>query len=220
MPAGHELARWLAEVHAEDLYLAFACASGAPRALRAFRGRYDADLDRVLSSRDRRGVDDARQILDQRLFSGPRPKIATYTGRGPLRRWLRVVAGRVLLEIVEDRDLLADEREIAAMQVSNDDPELAYLKAHYRAEYKAAFREALARMAERDRTVLAQYHVDGLTIDQLGALYGIHRSTASRWVTRAEAELRDRVVDRCAASSAHRPPRLTTSRGSCAAASP
>jgi RNA polymerase sigma-70 factor (ECF subfamily) len=128
------------------------------------------------------------------LLVGPAPKIATYSGRGPLRAWLRVVARRIVLEIV-DRDMpIADDWEVAALPVAADDPELAYVKARYRAEYERAFAAALGAVGDRERTILAQYHVDGLTIDQLGALYGVHRVTASRWVLRAQEELRRGVL--------------------------
>ena len=69
------------------------------------------------------------------------------------------------------------------------------MKARYRAEYKQAFASALASLGDRDRTLLAQYHVDGLTIDQLGALYGVHRVTASRWVLAAQAHVRRRMFE-------------------------
>jgi len=193
-PAELALEDWLGAMFAEDLYLACGCLAGIPAALVAFDARHGPDIERALHGRDRRGLDDAKQILHQRLFVGPAPKIATYSGRGPLRRWLRVVVGRLLLEVLHAREPLADDWEIAALPVASDDPELAYLKARYRAEYKQAFSDALAELGDRDRTVLAQYHVDGLTIDELGVLYGVHRVTASRWVLKAEAVVRDAVL--------------------------
>jgi RNA polymerase sigma-70 factor (ECF subfamily) len=187
-------ADWHASAHLEDLYVACACAIGVPDAVRVFHARYGAEIERAFRNTDRRGLDDAKQIVDQRLFTGAAPKIASYNGRGPLRRWLRVVAGRVLLEVVARREPLADDWELAALPATGDDPRLGFVKATYRAEYKRAFADALAQLPDRDRTVLAQYHVDGLTIDELGALYAVHRVTASRWVARAEDELRRRLL--------------------------
>jgi RNA polymerase sigma-70 factor (ECF subfamily) len=181
---------------AADLYLAFGCLQGNPDALRAFDSRYGADLDRVLSGLGRRGLDDdAKQILKLRLFVGPTAKIATYTGRGPLRRWLRVAATRLALEVTRTKEQPADDWAIAALPDGSDDPELAYFKAHYKAALKTAFTDALAKLTERQRTLLAQYHVDELTIDQLGALYGVHRVTAARWVARAQIQLRTTMLD-------------------------
>ncbi len=188
------LATWTTTMFAEDLFLACGCLAGVPGALATFDARHGADIDRVLRGTDRRGLDDAKQVLQQRLFVGAAPKIASYSGRGPLRRWLRVVVGRLLLEVLHAREPLADDWEIAALPVATDNPELAYLKARYRAAYKQAFADALAQLGDRDRTVLAQYHVDSLTIDELGAVYGVHRVTASRWVLKAEAQVRDGVL--------------------------
>lgn len=188
----------LDDLHEEDLYLAFACLTGLSNALARFEQRYGEDLHRTLCRLDKRVHEDAAQILRQRLFVGgasSQPKIASYSGRGPLRRWLRVVAGRILLELVAKHEPLADDWEVAELPVAGDDPEHAYLKARYRTEYKQAFEAALAALPDRPRTILAQYHVDGLTIDQLGALYGVHRVTASRWVNKAEDQLRQGVVD-------------------------
>jgi RNA polymerase sigma-70 factor (ECF subfamily) len=184
----------VATPHAVDLYLAFACREGQPRALQVFDRTFGTELDRALRGRDTRAAEDAKQILRQRLFVGPPPKIAAYSGHGPLKRWLRVVARRILLEVVENREPIADEWEIAALPVAGDDPELAYFKARYRADYKHAFETALAALDPRARTVLAQYHVDGLTVDQLGALYAVHRATASRWVTEAQKQVGQRTL--------------------------
>jgi RNA polymerase sigma-70 factor (ECF subfamily) len=35
------------------------------------------------------------------------------------------------------------------------------------------------------RAVLRMSVVDGLSIDEIGAVYGVHRATAARWVQRA-----------------------------------
>lgn len=192
-------AAWLDAAHVEDCFLACACLRGQRAALDAFDQRFAGDIDRALyQSNDRRGIDDAKQILMQRLFVGTAkagPKIATYSGRGPLRRWLRVVAGRLLLEVVAAREPIADDWEIASVPVTDADPELAYLKARYRSEYKQIFEDAMSRLSAHERTILAQYHVDSLTIDQLGALYNVHRVTASRWVLKAQTRLRDVMLE-------------------------
>lgn len=70
-----------------------------------------------------------------------------------------------------------------------DDPELAYMKATYRAAFKSAFQEALESLQSRERTLRKQQIVDGLGIDELGALYEVHRATAARWVAAAREKL-------------------------------
>jgi RNA polymerase sigma-70 factor (ECF subfamily) len=187
---------WLGRVQAGDLYLACGCARGDEGALRAFETHFGPEIDAALR-RVRTGDhvrDDARQILRQRLFVGTRqsgPRIAAYSGRGPLRLWLRVTVVRIVLEILdrEAREPQADEAEILALPAPSDDPEIGYLKQLYQREFKESFEAAVASLGDRDRTLLMQYHVDGLTIDELGALYRVHRVTAARWVARARSLL-------------------------------
>ena len=180
--------------HVADLYLAFACAEGQPAALRELDARYSQTIDRAMRGLDARALEDARQLLRQRLFAGAAPKITSYSGRGPLQGWLRVVAGRLRLELAGQKEAIAEDWAVAALAAAGDDPEIAYLKARYRADYKQALADAFAELPDRERTLLAQYHVDGLSIDELGALYGVHRVTASRWVLKAQDQLRQRVL--------------------------
>lgn len=62
------------------------------------------------------------------------------------------------------------------------DPELSHLKATFAAEFKFALTLAIDELSVRDRNLLRQSVLDGLTIDQLGKLYRVHRATAARWV--------------------------------------
>jgi RNA polymerase sigma-70 factor (ECF subfamily) len=55
--------------------------------------------------------------------------------------------------------------------------------------FQTAFRAALATLTPRDRVLLRMNVLDGLTIDQIGALQGVHRATAARWVDRARETL-------------------------------
>jgi RNA polymerase sigma-70 factor (ECF subfamily) len=58
---------------------------------------------------------------------------------------------------------------------------------------RGAFATALADLPRRERTILRQYHVDGLSIDELARLHGIHRATSARWIAAARADLVQRV---------------------------
>jgi len=71
------------------------------------------------------------------------------------------------------------------------DPELALLRDRYRDDVRRAFAEAFAGVTERQRNVLRQYHIDGLTIDKLGTLYRVNRATAARWVAAARQAVLD-----------------------------
>lgn len=189
----------LRALHVEDLYLACACAEGDRAALAAFDGRYIAGLDAVLRRTSRKGVqpDDIKQVLRQKLFVGEpggRPKIADYAGRGDLRRWVRAVAMRSVIDAVRsEKEIPTEEELLGALELHSDHPEIAHLKEASRAEFKAAFRDALGSLGDRERLLLLQYYLDGSTLEALGALYGVVPSTISRSLAKARATLLARV---------------------------
>jgi RNA polymerase sigma-70 factor (ECF subfamily) len=47
----------------------------------------------------------------------------------------------------------------------------------------------LGRLSDRQRTILRQQLLDGLSIDEIGALYRIHRATAARWLEQARQQV-------------------------------
>jgi RNA polymerase sigma-70 factor (ECF subfamily) len=186
-----------AQLHLGDLYLAFACAAGVDAALRLFE-RYLQEIDGVLLRRghapDR--IDEVKQQIRQKLFvsgeGGQGGKIAEYSGRGELKAWLRAIAVRTALNCAR-----AENGPVVAL---GDDPlleiidpqqtELVFLKQQYRREFKAAFEDALASLTPRERLVLRQHAVDGLSADEIGALYGVHRVSAFRWLAQARTRLK------------------------------
>jgi RNA polymerase sigma-70 factor (ECF subfamily) len=123
----------LASIHAEDLYLACACAGNNQAALAELLVRLEAVADRTASPGD--DADEIRLSVMQRLVVDDPPKIATYGGRGTLSQWLAAAMAR---EQISRRRTAARRRallEDAATDLAPSDPELAFLKTHYRAEY-------------------------------------------------------------------------------------
>jgi len=183
-----------------DLYLACACARQVPGAVAAFDRDYMREVD-VALSRMRIGpprLHDVKQLVRQRLFVGPAGpangpgKIAEYAGRGDLRRWVRSVAVRTCLNELRKgrREILVDDDQLIAQHaIATDDPELEYMKRTYAHEFRTAFGEALAQLGAREQTLLRYHHVDGLNIDEIGAIYRIHRVTAFRWLEKAKEVL-------------------------------
>jgi RNA polymerase sigma-70 factor, ECF subfamily len=72
-------------------------------------------------------------------------------------------------------------------------PELEHFRRAYRAEFKAAFEAALASLEVRERNVLRQTFVDGLSTEQIGVLYDVHKTTAFRWLDAARDKLNKRT---------------------------
>jgi RNA polymerase sigma-70 factor, ECF subfamily len=191
----------LEQARLEDLFIACGCAAGDTKALTAVEIRYFPDIDAALGkmglSSDR--IAEVKQGLRRLLFvgnaeNGAPPRIAEYRGSGDLRSWLRVTATRAALKLIrkDNRETSGDDALLAA-RAPEDDPELAYMKAAYRAAFKIAFQEALESLHARERMLLKQQIVDGLGIDELGALYQVHRATAARWVASAREKLLSRT---------------------------
>jgi len=185
----------LAQARAEDLWIACASAAGDPAALAVIEARYLPDVHAALGKmglgHDR--ITEVKQRLRHLLFTGDAespPRIGDYRGSGDLRAWMRVTAMRAALKLLrkDGREAGSDDALLEA-HAPDDDPELAYMKAAYRAAFKTAFQEALESLQPRERTLLKQQIVDGLGIDELGALYSVHRATAARWVAAAREKL-------------------------------
>ena len=191
-----------------DLYLACACARGLSSAITAFDRDYMKEVDIALS-RMRIAparLADVKQLVRQRLFVGGGTagaptspgKISEYGGRGDLRRWVRSVAVRTCLNDLRKgkREVLVDDDQLIAQHaVSADDPEVEYMKRTYANEFKQAFAEALAALGPREQTLLRYHHVDGLNIDEIGAIYRVHRVTAFRWLEKAKEQLVRSTLD-------------------------
>src|SRR5262249_22663700 len=65
----------------------------------------------------------------------------------------------------------------------------SYLRERYRADVDAAVRAAIAALGDEPRALLRYSVVHGWSIDRIGALYGVHRTTAGRRVAAARGEL-------------------------------
>ena len=193
----------LSELCVEDLYLACSCAHGAPRATAAFErhflSRVPGFLARIEASPT--FVDDIKQELRVKLLvptPGAAPKIAEYSGRGSLTSWLRVVTLRMAIDARRRSDRGAphpargaydsDGGFLEAIDVSGD-PELRYLKDRYAAEFQDALRAGIHALSSERRNVLRLNFVDGLNIDQIGALLHIHRGTVARWIAAARVAI-------------------------------
>lgn len=188
------------EARAPDLYIACAAAGSDARAIAALEARHfdviDAALGKMGLATDR--VAEVKQGLRKLLFVGDGDsgaRIAEYRGSGDLRAWLRVTAMRAALKLLRKagREVPASDDAVLEARSSEDDPELQYMKAAYRAAFKTAFQEALDSLLPKEKTLLKQQLVDGLSIDELGTLYQVNRSTAARWVQSAREKLLTRT---------------------------
>ena len=186
----------LAELPAAELYLCCACARGDATALARFRARYFADLGPQLARMKLPPelVDEVVQILSEKFFVAPPgqpPKILALAGQGDLGGLVRVAAVRTALNLRRRDQRLEPDHDAAVLAAiaPEADPELAVMKAEYRVELARGIEEAVRALEHRDRNVLRLHLVHRLSIDEIGALYHVHRSTAARWLERIRAQL-------------------------------
>ncbi len=180
--------------HASDLYLACACAHGDQVAIAIFLREMVPHIEAAVLGlgADPAQVDEVRSQLCDALLVGSPPGIGTYAGRGQLRSWVRSIAVRMgMRQLGRTRAARAGDEALAVLAAEADDPEIEHLKARYGAAFRAAFADALAALTARQRNLLRQHYLDELTVDQLGALYHVHRATAARWVAAAREALFD-----------------------------
>ncbi len=180
---------------AVELALALACARGERAALLGFDRAYLAGVPAGLAHMrlDPALVVDLVQDVRTKLLVGTADapaRILAYAGRGTLRGLTQVMAARAALDHLRGQRRHDSDDELAVLAAAGDDPELAFLKAHYQGAFKAAFTAAAAGLDARSRNLLRLHHLDGVTLEQLAAMYGVHRATAVRWL----AEVRRRLL--------------------------
>ena len=210
LPEDVPVATALAQMHTDDLYLARACALGDTHAILAFELHCMTGLENALSRY--RAFSDLAAEVKQRVrecvlvgHSSP-PGIESFSGRGDLRSWVRIIAVREAIDLVHQlqrqsrREAVVDDDTLLHAFVTPGDAELEHAKARYVEEFKHAFSAALRGLPARDQTWLRQHVIDGLSIDQLGALYRVHRATAARNLQRARRAVltatRERLASR------------------------
>lgn len=187
-----------------DLYLCAACKYGQAEAYQALEAAYFPALRRLLGRllQEVTAVEDVLQEVRTRLFVGEPPKIASYRGRGCLAGWLRSVAlhaardhlrcvraqrGRLLRLSHPDVALLGVLRAPAAETLDENPGK------RERQRCQRAWSVAIRSLRPEERQLLYHHFVNGLSIDALAALYGVHRATAARRIRRATAGVRRRM---------------------------
>jgi RNA polymerase sigma-70 factor (ECF subfamily) len=175
-----------------ELGLAVACAAGDTAAHRTFDERFLDVVPAALAHMKLSPalVDDVRQAVREKLLlaDGDRPpRIASYAGDGKLRSLVHVVAVRTAISALrKDKRLLpVDGDELHELPDPDHDPELAFMKRTYRAEFKDAFQRVLAELTDRERNLLRMHLLGGVTLEALAEMYGVHRATVVRWLASA-----------------------------------
>ena len=176
------------EAWGTDLYLACAAGEGDHAAIRAidqlFVARLVGRIRRLGASTD--DTADVLQMVRERLFAGPHPRIRAYNAVGPLEQWVKVIAIRTAVDRhrVESRARPSGELADSAAAPAPALEEVLF-KIRYKAEFEQALRDQIRALSERDRTVLRLHLYDHLSLEDIAAARGVHRVTVARWIWNA-----------------------------------
>jgi RNA polymerase sigma-70 factor (ECF subfamily) len=123
--------------------------------------------------------------------NGKAAKIGLFLGRGRLVDWLRTVTRREALQHLRVRGRMVEFEDSGPLESGDaiTDMELGHLQQVYRDQFREAFAEAMASLSPKERVILRFKVIDGLNIEQIGRMNGVHRATVARWLAAARRKL-------------------------------
>jgi RNA polymerase sigma-70 factor (ECF subfamily) len=183
--------------HLSDLYLAHCCSFSNPVAVEYFEREF---LTRAMTQLGSVRLDSLTQgdvhseVRDLVLLppSGRRGRLAEYQGLGPLLGWVKVVATRVALRRKQpEKEVLAAAGDSSVLVAG--DLELDWVKRQHEALFRRALREALKTLQTHDVALLRLHYGEHVSMEALGAMYRVHRSSVSRAIQKARTQIADFV---------------------------
>lgn len=212
------VAKFLDELHADDLCLVIACECGDDAAWSDLMERFGATIRSAArgSSANAEAAEELTQSIWAELYGlraratgGTTGKLAHYSGRGSLGGWLRAVVGQlaidrhrqsarfVQMETEADTERSAHEQEMkhgATQFTTALNPEHDYAAREAAAVLHAALAQSLQELRPEDRLLIKLYYFDNLRLREAGAVLGVHEATASRRLTNLHKQVRRSVT--------------------------
>jgi RNA polymerase sigma-70 factor, ECF subfamily len=180
---------------AVEIALADACARHVATALIAFEQSFLAVIPQRLAHMrlDRAVVDDVVQQTRIKLLTTDDetkvPRLVRYAGSGKLAGLVHVTASRLAIDLIRAQPRAHGQADHDLVEAS-DDPEMTYLKSHYRDAFSGACKAALAALVPKDRNLLRLHHLDGVGLEKLATMYNVNRST----IVRKLADIRSSIL--------------------------
>lgn len=181
--------------HLDDLALAFAVTRNSIEALRVIEAEVipAAALAAGRIDSEPQFVDEVLADLRSKLLVGE-PKthpLLGYLGLGPLSSWFQVAAMRVALTLkrkrARDTTLEEDLIWLEAHAAGDVEQQIAALEGQ--SVLRQALKAAAQELEPRERNLLRLYHVEDVSSETLGTMYGVHRATVARWISSAHETL-------------------------------
>ncbi len=195
---GPESTASLAEIAAEDVYLACACAARVRGAAAAFEARFGRVIRRAVHASSTRRTSARRRsnapgnTCWSKAATGRRASRSTWGGdRSRSGCRLRRCGSRS--RSAGPRAPSAACAKKRSPRRSGVDPEALFSKGELRDAFEIAVTEALAALKPRERLVMKLFLVSGMTLDAIGKSLGITRQAVSKTLARARETIVERV---------------------------
>jgi len=180
---------------ATELACAAACAARASGADQLVEQRYfpaaAGALARIKLSPSL--VDAALQRLREKLFLivDGLPGLDRFVGSGRLTSFVRVAVVRDAISLLRAEARAPDLTDDGIVEILAPfaDPEVHAINAELQLRFRAAFEQAVATLQPRQRNCLRLHVLEAVTLDELAAMYGVHRATVARWLDAARTAL-------------------------------
>lgn len=215
--ANTDIKQFIDEIRADDMCLIIACERGDERAWEDLVANFDSTVKsaaRKISSNQEDAEDLASSIwaelygLRTDADGNKKSKLAYYSGRGSLAGWLRAVVSQLavdqfrkqskFVQIEEDREFENLANEAVGSDHNHfashaENPEELFALDEAQSDVSDALQASIADLETEDRLILKLYYFDDLKLKDIAATFGYHEATASRKLTRVQAEIRKGV---------------------------
>ena len=195
-PKDQTFNNYAGKLNINDLYLACACSRGDSIAIQEFERTYFPFIRSALKTLNlpQDKSDDFRQSFFEKLFvtgTNNIPKITQYMGEGDLRSWTCVAAFRHALNMIRKTEKTCSFESVAHKNIDllSENQELGYMKQLYKNEFQQAFSKAIDSLSGQEQTILRYFLLDQLTLEQIGIIYDVEKSTISRWMAKIRKKI-------------------------------
>ena len=217
--ANTAIKEFIDEIRSDDLCLIIACERGDEKAWEDLVANFDSTVKsaaRKISSNNEDAEDLASSIwaelygLRTDADGNKKSKLAYYSGRGSLAGWLRAVVSQLavdqfrkqskFVQIEEDREFENLANEAAGHDHNHfashgANPEELFAGSEAESDVSEALQTAIGELEAEDRLILKLYYFDDLKLKDIAATFGYHEATASRKLTRVQADIRKGVEE-------------------------
>lgn len=196
-----DLDAWAAAIRADDLFLVYGCSRGSSAAYQAFDAHCLRRIPGFLRSKSatlsEAESDEVLQLLREKLFAAQTDTLATYSGRGDVRIWVRTIAFRLLQNMRRtDGKLIWMEPDDPVFEALAEGvtPEVQYGKEQARTAMRAALQAVYQRLTPADRSLLRLHYLKQATLKLIADIHQIAISTVHSRLQRLYRQIRENVL--------------------------